>query len=426
MLSNVEHSRLAWQRYTETGELTRELLREHVYRAWRRCEGHGTSPHILTARELPAAEVVALQEREGALIAAARPYLRVLSRVMGAERHVAMLGDRHAVLLDVLGDGESLQGPEHAPLPGALLAEEDAGANGVGSPLAEAGYVELVGPEHFIAGFHRYTWQGLPLRDPDGEVTGVIAVSLRRVTGVQVTFLEEFLLQAARGVEATLLRQRLDEHAELARRVGERSSRMLEALRQDLVQFETAARLRLERAARLLGQGQSEEALVLLRSAGECFSRFERAATCWQALVAGATPEDPAGAGAPERIELHTRLCEVALLLGTEAAMHRASLVVAPHTPVYVLARPQELSRRLLRLCIEALQMMPPSRDGRERAKDTKDAKGATDSRGREILIRLRLHPAAGRVEVRVAAAVDLSLTLALAEAAPSWSVGAP
>jgi transcriptional regulator of acetoin/glycerol metabolism len=411
MVANVEHSRLAWQRYTETGELARELLREHVYRAWRRCEGHGTSPHILTVRELPAAEVTALQGRERVLIAAARPYLRTLSLATGAERHAAMLGDRHAVLLDVLGDQESLQGPGRVPLPGALLSEEDAGANGVGSPLAEDGYVELVGPEHLIAGFHCFTWQGLPLRDPDGQVAGVIAVSLRRITGVRVTLLEEFLLHAAHGVEAALLRQRLDEHAVYARLPGEHPKGMLEALRQDLVQLETAARLRIERAARLLGQAQGEGALVLLQSAGECLDRFERAATCWQALAAGAAPDDPACAEAPERVELHGRLCEVAWLLGTEAAMHRASLVVMPHAPVYVLARPQELSRRLLRLLIEALQMVPPGHDGHD---------------SHEIRIRVRLDLAAGRVEVRVAAAVDLSLSLPLAEAELSLSEAAP
>jgi hypothetical protein len=450
MLSGVEHSRLAWQRYTETGQVARELLREHVYRAWRRCEGHGTSPHILTVRELPAAEVAALQGRESALIAAARPYLQILSLATGAERHAAMLGDRHAVLLDVVGDGESLQGPGHVPLPGALLAEEYAGANGVGSPLAEGDYVELVGPEHFIAGFHDYTWQGVPLRDPGGQVTGVLAVSLRRVTDVRGTLLEELLIHAARGVEAGLLRRRLDEHASLARRAGERPNAMLEVLRQDLVQLETAARLRIERAARLLGQahredgldghshaamgpasgaapgergpGQSEstprssapgDALALLRSAGDCLDRFERAAACWLALAAGASPEESDCAEVPERVDLYARLREVVWLLDTEAAMHHASLVVEPHAPGYVLAGPQALSRRLLRLLIEALQMTPPSPPGR-------------GQEVREIRIRLRLDPAAGRVEVCVAAAVDLSLSLPLADAELFWSGAAP
>lgn len=426
MKANVEHSRLAWQRYTETGELARELLREHVYRAWQRCEGHGTSPHILAARELPAAEVASLQGHESALMAAARPYLRILSLATGEERHAAMISDRHGILLDVIGDGESLQGPGHVPLPGALLAEEYAGANGVGSPLAEDSYVELVGPEHFIAGFHCYTWQGLPLRDPDGLVTGVIAVSLRRVTGVRGTLLEELLSHAARGVEAALLRRRLDEHASLGRRSGERPSPMLEALRQDLVQLETTARLRIDRAARLIGQAQSEDALVLLQSAGECLARFERAAACWQALAAGATIEDSPRAEVPERVELHARLCEVAWLLGTEATMHHASLVMAPHAPVYVLAQPQELSRRLLRLLIEALQMTPssgPWETGQPRAPGRDGRKG---QELREIRIGLRLDPAVGRVEVCVAAAVDLSLSLTLAEAELSWPGVAP
>jgi len=77
-----------------------------------------------------------------------------------------------------------------------------------GHPLAEDGYVEIVGPEHFIAGFQQVTCQGIPLRDGAGQVVGALSTSVRRHEVSRR--LHDMLLCAAHGIEAELLRASLE------------------------------------------------------------------------------------------------------------------------------------------------------------------------------------------------------------------------
>lgn len=170
-----------WRHYVVTKSIPDDVLREPIYRAWRRCDQVGASPFVMQARELRFYQARALFKRENNLIEAARPYMQALSKSAGEERHAAMLGDRNAIVIDVLGDEESVHGAQRVPGPGALLAEQQAGSNGIGSPLAEGGYIELVGPEHFIEGFHAFTCQGLPLKGPDGEIAGVLSTTPLKV-----------------------------------------------------------------------------------------------------------------------------------------------------------------------------------------------------------------------------------------------------
>src|SRR5512134_4154864 len=176
---DVDPVRDAWRRYVSTGALARTRLRDPIFRAWERCHDLGTSPLQPKAESLSAAATERLLAEKSEFLGAARPYMAALSRAAGSERHAAMLGDDRGVVLDIVGDEQTVHGPEPFPGPGALLAEEVSGANGIGTPLAGAEYVELVGPEHFIGGFHVFTCQGVPVRAPDGAVTGVISTSVR-------------------------------------------------------------------------------------------------------------------------------------------------------------------------------------------------------------------------------------------------------
>src|SRR5512134_2752194 len=176
---SVASTREAWRKYVSTGALNPGALRPAVFRAWERCHDFGTSPRQPQAESLSSDATQRLLDSRAGILAAARPYMAALSRAAGSDRHAAMLGDRSGVVLDIVGDEQTVHGPEPFPGPGALLAEEVSGANGIGTPLAGAEYVELVGPEHFIGGFHVVTCQGGPVRAPEGAVTGVISTSVR-------------------------------------------------------------------------------------------------------------------------------------------------------------------------------------------------------------------------------------------------------
>lgn len=346
--SRVVHD--VWRHYIVTGGIPHDVLRQPIDKAWRRCMQVGASPFVMRAKELQAREAAALFARESDLIDAARPYLRALSRAAGAERHAAMLGDRNAVVVEVVGDEESVHGREKVPGPGSLLAEQQAGANGIGSPLQEDGYIELVGPEHFIEGFHPFTCQGLPLNGPGGETVGVLSTSVRRVEASHK--IREILYCAARGIEAELYRREL--LAELQKLIeGEKESTLLEQLRQDMVQLHGAARLRLEKATLLASKGMAPEVIELVHAATALIERFQRQSRLWTEIATSPS-------AAPEFLDLGQLAREISGLLSTEAAVRGLEIVIHTEGPVPVFADRVDLQRTLFRAFLHAFQAAPP------------------------------------------------------------------
>jgi transcriptional regulator of acetoin/glycerol metabolism len=345
-------SREAWRRYASVGALEARLLREPVLRAWERAHVQGASPHQLKAERLSEADRVRLLAAESGFISAARPYMEALSRAAGGERHAAMLGDAHAVVLEVVGDEASVAGPEAVPGPGALLSEAVSGANGIGTPLAEGAYAELVGAEHFIGGFHPFTCQGLPVRGADGEVEGSLSVSVRSPQAAGR--LRDILVCAAHGIEAELLRARLE--ADIQRllaedRAGEAGgSDALENLRQDVLQLHTASRLRLQSAASMSARSRFEQALRLVAVAQDTAREFQRRARLFLELAGSdVSPARP--------LVLCEKVEQLVALLGKEAEMRRVQVVLERLDPCTVEADPRRLSRSLLHLLLRAFDV---------------------------------------------------------------------
>lgn len=341
----------AGQRYRSTGAIPAEILRPSVYRAWERSHLQGADSRTLRAEHLSSLGTLRLQEQESYLIHAARPYLRVLSQAAGGERHAVMLGDRRAIVLDVVGDDQSVQGPESVPGPGSLLSEAVGGANGLGTPLAEDSYVELVGPEHFIQGFHPFTCQGIPLRNDKHEVIGALSISVRRTEVGRR--LKEILLCASHGIEAELLLKQLEVDVRRVLTCHPEDGKPLEDLRQDIVQAYAGARLSIEVSSRLVAGNRFEYALQLLKQAESAIQLFQHRATLWQDLAS-------LEVGTIQSVSLTNTVCDLVELLATEATIRKIEIVISCQEPVQVEADPRSLARSLLQHFLQAFDRVGP------------------------------------------------------------------
>lgn len=331
----------AWYHLARAGEIQGQSLRLHVLRAWLRASENGCRPESMRLRRLSDEETLVLLDRESALIAGARPYMAALSRAAGDAPHAVVLSDCDGRVLDVVCDEHSVRSRHRVPGPGDLLSESVAGANGIGTPLAEGSYVELVGPEHFIAAFHSYTSQGTPLR-VDGQVVGALGMWVRRLEST--ARVHDILVCAARGIEVELLARHLAASIQRLQPAAD-DDQPLEALRQDIVQLQAAARLRLEAAARLHGEGA--DTLELLIAAERLLQTFHQRATLWRDLV-----DDESGV--PCAVLLHDHLDRFMDLLGTEAELRGVKMEPGPVTTVMAHVDSRALSRSLLRVFLRA------------------------------------------------------------------------
>jgi transcriptional regulator of acetoin/glycerol metabolism len=339
---DVEGVRAAWGRFVG-GDDVGDAVRPYVLRAWRRSRDEGCDAWLGRASRLSEPDTRRLLEEQAPLVSLGGPFLAALSRAAGADRHAAMLADAGGRLLQVVGDPQTL-GDEDFPRPGALLSEATSGANGVGTALAEDGYVELVGPEHFIEGFHAFTCQGVPLRAPGGGIAGILSMSVRRLETADRV--RDILFCATEAAECELLARWL------AAGTRDPDHPILEQLREDMIQRITMARLQLEVAARRIAGGA--DAKTTIDSATQLTRKFVRQAGIWRRLAV-----DPAATPHPERLRLDDLTADFVDLMSTEARVAGVRLDWGRVDAVSVCADPQAAARRLLNGFLSALQVTP-------------------------------------------------------------------
>ncbi|MBD2255713.1 sigma-54-dependent Fis family transcriptional regulator [Nostoc parmelioides] len=333
--------------YKSTGALPKNILRSTVYRAWERSHLQGANPHALQAEKLSSLETERLVEQQSYLLNVVRPYFQILSQAAGKEPHAVMLGDRQAILLGLTGDEQTINSPSF-PAAGSLLSESVAGANGIGTPLAEEDYVEIIASEHFIEGFHPFTCQGIPLRNEKQEIVGVLSISSQRQDAGQR--LKEILLCASRAVEAEFLIANLKKDIHHVLTSNPEEYQPLEELRQDIIQAHHAARLKLEVSSRMVAVNRLDYAKQLLQQAEKSIRIFQRHAAIWRNLASS-------DVGSVEIISLTETIQDVVELLSTEASIRRIEVVTNWQEPITVITEPASLSRHLLRYFLQAFDM---------------------------------------------------------------------
>jgi transcriptional regulator of acetoin/glycerol metabolism len=340
---DVEQVRAVWERYVQHQELAPDTLRPYVLRAWNRARASGCNPRLGRADLLGEHDTQQLLAERHELITATAPFLGALSRAAGENRHAAMLADTDGRLLCLAGDPETMA-DENFPRPGSLLDEAHAGANGVGTAIAENGYVELVGPEHFIEGFHAFTCQGVPITGPQGAM-GVLSMSVR--TLATADRVRDILFCATEAVECELLAKWLSGIS------GQEMEHTLERLRQDMLQRLTSARLRMEVAVRRIAAGADVTAMVQTSKAMS--AQFARQARTWRVLALERT-----GTAQPEPLALADIVQDLLDLLATEARLTGVQFEWSAAERVRVLDDQQALTRRLLGGFLSTLQKAAP------------------------------------------------------------------
>jgi hypothetical protein len=343
--SIVANTAEAWRKYVSVGAIASDLLRPHVLQAWLRSHDQGASPWVARAEGLSRAETERTLTRHARLLSATRPYLNLLSRAAGDERHAVMLGTAEAIILDVIGDQQSVSGPERVPGPGALLTEATCGSNGIGTPLVAGRYVEIISTEHFIHGFHAFTCHGIPIDTSDGARAGVLSVSVRQPETAER--LHEILVCAAYGIAAELLRLQLADAVHAAMTTGSPVS--IATLRAELGRLGIAPPEVSRGTAESADESALREMLGVIRVASEVIRELELRERAWRELSSDELE-------IPSPIELMDELSGIIELLTPEVKRRRVQVIYGSNSePLTGLADRRTLRRDIFRLLLRGL-----------------------------------------------------------------------
>ncbi|TVP45860.1 MAG: PAS domain S-box protein [Gemmatimonadales bacterium] len=186
-------------------------VRPVVLAAWQRSSAYGVSPFRLQPQPAEARRLRIARERSRHLVEAAEPLLRQAHDLLAAHPHLLALSDADGLILSLWSGGdipdEKLRSANL--FAGASWSERAIGCNGVGTCLAAAEPVILIGPEHFQESYLGWTCIGVPLL-VNGEIIGALDFS----TPNEHTSIHTWgwVLSLARAIETAVARDGPAEH----------------------------------------------------------------------------------------------------------------------------------------------------------------------------------------------------------------------
>jgi transcriptional regulator of acetoin/glycerol metabolism len=176
-----------------------------IERSWRRCLLNGFDPNRKVLFEAVTKQVTRdSRETNRALLDAAAPVIRSLTRTMLHTGYFAILTDARGIVIDVQGPIDQ-RNPHVAAIArvGLDLSETAAGTTAIGTTLNELQPVWLHRGEHFYEDTTVFSCAGAPIFGPDRRCIGMLDLTGANVS--EQPSLKHLVAQSARNIENTLM-----------------------------------------------------------------------------------------------------------------------------------------------------------------------------------------------------------------------------
>lgn len=169
------------ERFLTCGSVTSPLTRTRILRSWGRSSALGVDSERHCVQYAARRDVEIAERREVCerVLRAGRDVLRYLSDRFCGTGYAVALTDASGCLLHL--DAELQVRRRLAKFsfePGGDWSESAAGTNAIGTAIADGRPIQLMGAEHFCAGWRYFTCTAAPIRDPDtGDCVAVLDVT---------------------------------------------------------------------------------------------------------------------------------------------------------------------------------------------------------------------------------------------------------
>ncbi len=167
-----------WEKFIYEGVIS-EGVRELIRESWERCARMKVDPFVLGARRiLTAAELEARKQRRKNFLEIGTPHVRTLYGLVRDSGFTLFLTDEEGVILLLEGDPKELERQQRINLvEGAVWTESETGTNAVGTAIATAKPIQIVGGEHYCSSQHEITCSAAPIFGPGDEFIGILNMS---------------------------------------------------------------------------------------------------------------------------------------------------------------------------------------------------------------------------------------------------------
>jgi len=169
----------AWKKFIESEEIDTSVIRPIIANSWERCKLAGVDPYSKRpTKPLNNKEVDILLKHNKHLIEISWPILKMIGEMIKGSGFRVDLVDKDGYFLKIISDKKMLEESKNlGSVIGANRSELAAGTNGIGIALSTGKSIQIFGPEHYNVYHHNWTCSAAPIRDPKGNIIGVVNMS---------------------------------------------------------------------------------------------------------------------------------------------------------------------------------------------------------------------------------------------------------
>lgn len=181
-MKDKQYLQAAWHAYVSGPSLDDPLfadLSPVVLDSWQRSRTYQVDPLQETGPIRYQQDALAdLQLQNGDLIEISIPLMMRLYNLVRGSGFIVTLCDRHGVLLKVIGDNSPMKKANQIQfVEGADWSEEAVGTNAIGTCLYVEKPLQIFAAEHYSKCCQWWTCSASPIRDPSGQIVGVLNIS---------------------------------------------------------------------------------------------------------------------------------------------------------------------------------------------------------------------------------------------------------
>lgn len=168
--------KIAIYNYYKVVLILKDEMKAFVTKSKKKCESLGLGKDLLYSKKIiEGQELEKHLENNRELIIAAIPFIDQLYKFVKGSNFFTILTDADGCILNVIGDEEILDTAfKFKMIPGAYMNDENIGTNAMGIVINECKPVQIMGQDHFIKAYHRWTCSAAPIKDSNGNLIGVI------------------------------------------------------------------------------------------------------------------------------------------------------------------------------------------------------------------------------------------------------------
>ena len=168
-----------WGLFVSEGILNKKGLRDIISKSWERSRSYGIDPFKNDFFiELTEEELKKKYNEFLPLLETAKPFMQTLYNLIQNSDFMIRLTDRDGYVLEHIGEDSLIRQHNFLLLKdGYNIKEEVIGTNAIGLSLITGEPIQVLGGEHYLHKYHKWTSSACPIKDEKGEILGVLSIT---------------------------------------------------------------------------------------------------------------------------------------------------------------------------------------------------------------------------------------------------------